>query len=256
LYDYSIEDIRKLIRNEAKRNFLFIEYEYWDLGKGDEYYDEQCKALFYNKDDIDREILNKWKTVSTVHPLGQEALALLSKHARNPNHIIVLNKIFRMKFYKDPETLDWGRPYVISGDCSNNVGADYSALVVTDPYTYEIVATVRTNMFSTMLFGKMIAEKEFTILGFKNKLNFEVYDGFAYCPNYRGSEYCMEFPKIEFVNKSSEIQSKIREYMNLDEKDNITVYEILQSFNEMLRDCTRVEIDKKTSHYKEKCMWK
>lgn len=158
LYDYPIEEIRKLIRNEAKRNFLFIEYEYWDLGKGDEYYDEQCKALFYNKDDIDREILNKWKTVSTVHPLGQEALALLSKHARNPNHIIVLNKIFRMKFYKDPETLDWGRPYVISGDCSNNVGADYSALVVTDPYTYEIVATVRTNMFSTMLFGKMIAD--------------------------------------------------------------------------------------------------
>ena len=34
-----------------------------------------------------------------------------------------------------------------------------------------------------MLFGKMIAEKEFTILGFKNKMNFEVYDGFAYCPN-------------------------------------------------------------------------
>jgi len=107
-----------------------------------------------------------------------------------------------------------------------------------------------------LLFGKMIAEKEFTILGFKNKLKFEIYDGFAYCPNYRGSEYCMIFPKIEFVNKSSEMQDEIRTYMNLEEKDDITIFEIMQSFNEMTRDGVRIEYDDKVKHYKNKEVWK
>ena len=106
------------------------------------------------------------------------------------------------------------------------------------------------------LYGKMVAEKDLTILGFKNKLKFEIYDGFAYCPNYRGSEYCMKFPKIEFVNKSNEMQDDIRKYMGLKENDDITIYEIMQTYNEMARDGVRIEYDKKTKHYKEKEIWK
>jgi hypothetical protein len=66
----------------------------------------------------------------------------------------------------------------------------------------------------------------------------------------------MKFPKIEFVNKSNEMQDEIRRYMKLEEKDDITIYEIMQTFNEMARDGVRIEYDAKTKHYKEKCMWK
>lgn len=107
-----------------------------------------------------------------------------------------------------------------------------------------------------LLFGKMIAEKELTILGFKNKLKFEIFDGFAYCPNYRGSEYCLKFPKVEFVNKATEMQDEIRKYMKMDEKEDITIYEILQTFNEMERDCVPIEYDYKAKHYVEKIIWK
>lgn len=158
LYDLTIEEVRELIRNNAKNNFIFIEYQYWDLGKGDTYFKEQCEALEYNQDAIDREVLCKWKAVSTVHPLGQQVLSLLEKNKRMPIHTVILNKLFRMKMYKDPETLDWSIPYIIGGDCANNVGSDYSALVIINPYTYEVVATIRTNMFSTMLFAAMLAD--------------------------------------------------------------------------------------------------
>ena len=158
-YDMNIDDIKRILRNEAKRNFIAIEYQYWDLGKGDDYFEEQCKALNYDKDAIDREVLNKWKTVGTSHPLGQEAISILEKYKISPVHIAVINSIYRMKLYRDPDTIDWeNTPYIIGGDCSNNVGSDYSALVVTDPYTYEVVATIRTNMYSTMLFAQMIAD--------------------------------------------------------------------------------------------------
>ena len=105
-------------------------------------------------------------------------------------------------------------------------------------------------------FGKLIAEKEFTILGFKNKLKFEIYDGCAYCPNYRGSEYIMTYPMIEFANKSTEIQNEIRRFMNLLETDEITIFELLQSFNELTRNGVRIEYDDKIKHYKEKEVWK
>jgi len=106
-----------------------------------------------------------------------------------------------------------------------------------------------------LMYGKLIAEKDFTILGFKKKLHFEVYDGFAYCENYYGNEYCLMYPKVEFVNKSSEIQDKIREYMGLGEKDEITIYEILQTFNEMTRNGVRIEYDENTKEYKPKRVW-
>ena len=158
-YDMDIDDIKRILRNEAKRNFIAIEYQYWDLGKGDDYFEEQCKALNYDKDAIDREVLNKWKTVGTSHPLGQEAISILEKYKISPVHIAVINSIYRMKLYRDPDTIDWeNTPYIIGGDCSNNVGSDYSALVVTDPYTYEVIATIRTNMYSTMLFAQMIVD--------------------------------------------------------------------------------------------------
>ena len=107
-----------------------------------------------------------------------------------------------------------------------------------------------------LLYGKQVAVKDITILGFKNKLTFEIYDGFAYCPNYRGSEYCMKYPKVEFVEKSPEMQEKIREYLKMKEDEQITIFEILQTFNEMTRDGKRIEYDKTTKHYKEKIIWK
>lgn len=107
-----------------------------------------------------------------------------------------------------------------------------------------------------LLHGKMIAERELTILGFKNKLKFEIYDGFAYCENYRGHEYCMFYPKVEFINKSDESQAEIRRYLGLAEDADITIYEVLQTFNEMTRDGVRIEYDKVNKSYKTKCMWK
>ena len=107
-----------------------------------------------------------------------------------------------------------------------------------------------------LLNGKMITEKEFTVMGFKNKLKFEIYDGFAYCPDYKGKEYCMIFPRLEFVNKSTEMQDDIRKYMGMTEDEDITILEILQAYNEMIRDGVRVEYDEKNKCYKEKEIWK
>jgi hypothetical protein len=156
MYSLSRDEILELMENHSKRKFLSIFYPYWELGKDDDYFQEQATLLGWDKDDIDREILCKWKEVGTDHPLGQEAVSLLENNIHKPKRIVVVNNIYRVKFYRDPSTIDWSIPYIIGGDCANNIGADYSALVIIDPRDYEVVATVRTNMYSTMFFARLI----------------------------------------------------------------------------------------------------
>ena len=106
------------------------------------------------------------------------------------------------------------------------------------------------------MYGKMLSETELSIMGFSGKMRFEIYDGFAYCPDHDGDEYCLIYPKIEFVEKSGELRDEIRRYIGLEESDEITIFEILQTFNEMIRNGVRIEYDEETNGYKEKCMWK
>jgi hypothetical protein len=155
-YSLSRDEIITIMTNNAKQKFLRIEYPYWELGKDDGYFIEEAGKVGWEKDSIDREILCIWKDVDVYHPLGQDAVMLLDSNAHKPVKTIIVNKIYRVKFYKDPSEIDWSIPYIIGGDCANNIGEDYSALTVIDPRNYEVIATVRTNMYSTMLFAHLV----------------------------------------------------------------------------------------------------
>ncbi|NJK98372.1 MAG: hypothetical protein HC905_28755, partial [Bacteroidales bacterium] len=56
----------------------------------------------------------------------------------------------------DIEDLEWDIPYVLGMDCSGNVGKDFTTLTVIDPRNFEVVATMRTNLYSTSRFGKAV----------------------------------------------------------------------------------------------------
>ena len=105
------------------------------------------------------------------------------------------------------------------------------------------------------LYGKMVAEADLKVLGFDDKMHFEIYDGFAYCPEHKGSEYCLIYPKVEFVNKTKPLQESIRTYMGMKETDTITIFEILQTLNEMVKDGERIEPMPSGSGYRVKQMW-
>lgn len=156
LYDMTEEQVKQYIVENSQNGFLRVEFMYYDLGKRDNYLEEQKKAVFYDQDAIDREILNMWKDVSKEHPLGQQTVALLDSHIREPNKIIVINEMYFLKLYRDIDDIEWDIPYVIGEDCSGNVGKDFTTLTVIDPRNFEVVATMRTNLYSTARFGKAV----------------------------------------------------------------------------------------------------
>ena len=105
------------------------------------------------------------------------------------------------------------------------------------------------------MYGKMVEERDLTILGFKGKMHFEIYDGLAYCENFKGDEYILKYPKLEFIEDSVEMQDEIRKYLNMDEKSKISVLDVLQTFNEMDKNGTRIFYSPRTKTYKTKTMW-
>ena len=106
-----------------------------------------------------------------------------------------------------------------------------------------------------ILYGNMIDEKDLSIYGYKGKFHFEVYDGLAYCPNYHGTEFVLIYPKIEFADKSDEIKAKVREFMNIQYDEPISVYDLMFAFNEMLINNKRVQYDEEKKKYINKKMW-
>ena len=105
------------------------------------------------------------------------------------------------------------------------------------------------------MYGKMVEEIDLTILGFNGKMHFEIYDGLAYCENFKGDEYVMKYPKLEFIEDSIEMQDEIRKYLDMDDKSKISVLDVLQTFNEMDKNGTRIFYSPRTKSYKTKNMW-
>lgn len=91
------------------------------------------------------------------------------------------------------------------------------------------------------IYGKMICAQP---INFNKKLfddnksktiDFEIYDGFAYCPDFKGSEYCMTYPKVEFINSCKEMQTAVRDFMGLHDDEKVTATDILQSYCDLIK---------------------
>jgi len=67
----------------------------------------------------------------------------------------------------------------------------------------------------------------------KHILDFDVYDGFAICPDYKGKSYYMTFPKLEFMKLASNIEKDAREYLELDEHTPLKVEHVLVAYNRL-----------------------
>ena len=101
------------------------------------------------------------------------------------------------------------------------------------------------------IYGKCLAEKELEIVGIKKPVLFEIYDGYAYCEEHKGHSYQIEFPLISLVEQSKKLQNDIREWTNLDEDKDITIYEIIQTFNTLYIDHKPAYYDKESKKWLE-----
>ena len=90
--------------------------------------------------------------------------------------------------------------------------------------------------------GKKIGTEKLSIEGFKNQIPFEIYDGYAYCEDYKGHSYAMEYPQLKAIRESEEMATAVINYINeisdkkLESADEISVMHVLIAFNTLYRD--------------------
>ena len=65
----------------------------------------------------------------------------------------------------------------------------------------------------------------------KRIMEFDIFDGFAYCANFEGKEYFMKYPKKDFVKLSKDMDKGVREFLELDEHQPLTETNILVTYN-------------------------
>lgn len=136
--------------------FVAIQYEYFELGKPDDYLETQ-RELCQNDSDptaFEREVLMKWQTQSGDHPLGKERIERLRDNIKKPNSILVIDNLYFLNIYR--ERIEKDIPYILGVDCSGNLQKDFSTVVAIDPTNFEVVATMRINSHSVIRFGGAI----------------------------------------------------------------------------------------------------
>jgi len=86
-------------------------------------------------------------------------------------------------------------------------------------------------------YGKKVCTEKLNVEGYKKPLEFDIYDGYAVCPDYRGHCFEMEYPQMKAVKDSKEFSDAIMGYISgIDNVDEITVLHVLITFATVYRD--------------------
>ena len=143
--------------NNTGQHFLRIEYSWDELSKPVTYL-EEMKALMPGLDEFNRGVLNIWSDSSEDHPLGHERVKELMTKIRQPEKVVMVDKIYVLKYYRDPEQCKIDSKHIVFGmDVGGNVRRDYSTLVGLDVTNSEVVCTLRVNQYSINRFARAVA---------------------------------------------------------------------------------------------------
>lgn len=87
------------------------------------------------------------------------------------------------------------------------------------------------------MYGKKVCTEKLNIEGFKKPIQFDIYDGYAICPDYRGHRLEMKYPQMKAIRDSKEFSDAIMEYVSgINTVDEISVLHSLITFATVYKD--------------------
>ncbi len=161
----SIRDRHDSSKKVIKSTYIYIRYDYNQLGKGIEYLRAMESELLYDEDAINKDIKLRWVDYSKSSPYKREHIARLQNYIVLPIHTIMIDDYYPLEFFT--HVTDWDFPYMLSVDVSTGQGgtSDSSVILIHDPRTLEIVAQYKSNLLDIpqlTFLVKEIATKLFT----------------------------------------------------------------------------------------------
>ena len=156
LYDMTEEEIQEYLKSQGKdcNKILYIEYQYYQIGKTDEWL-EEMSAKIGDPLVVRREILLQRLHGSSLSPYDQEDIEYIVETQHKPIDELWLCEFYKFDIYKklNPRT-----PYIIGVDCSTGTGGDNNAITVINPYTLEPDAEFECSYIGETVYEKLLIE--------------------------------------------------------------------------------------------------
>lgn len=140
-YDENPADYKRLIKHKSVFRVVYIEYDYKQLGYGEDWFIEAVSNVGADPDKVRREILLQRFSGNSDSPFTVDEIEELDANQDKPIAIKKLNRIYDILFYEKPKK---ERLYFIGIDPSDGTGSDNYAITVLDPYTLRVVAEFRS----------------------------------------------------------------------------------------------------------------
>ena len=141
LYDVHPIIAANIITTNSKNSVVYIEYQYKQLGKDEEWFQKICKFLDNNRTKIKREVFLQRIRGNSNSPFEQADLEAINDLKGTAIEDILIYKIFPITVYTK---LDPTIPYIVGVDVATGSGADNTAVTIFNPYTQKPVAEFKS----------------------------------------------------------------------------------------------------------------
>ncbi|MDY5646800.1 MAG: hypothetical protein SPF22_07355, partial [Candidatus Onthovivens sp.] len=147
LLDLSLVELLTYLKQNSKTKMFYIEYFYYQIGKDEEWYQEQCRVLGFDKIRIKREIHLQRIRGTNDSPFDPEDLDTINGLKKPVREEVLLNKIFSIRLY---EKINPNIPYILSIDVSTGTNNDNTAITIIDPYKEQAVGEFKSPLIGTI----------------------------------------------------------------------------------------------------------
>ena len=163
------EHLIKFIKENTSNGVVYANWSYQQLGKTDAWLHDRIEKLNLSPDEIDRDFLGIWKYDSENSIISPDDIKKIKESEIEPKHIEKIDDVFFLNWYITKEEVEEykNKSIVIGLDSSENVGQDFTALVLIDPYTTKVIGQLRCNTSNIIKFSKILSN---ILLKFKNSI--------------------------------------------------------------------------------------
>lgn len=155
LYDWSAKKRKKYIKKNSKNDFLFIRFHWYQLGKTQEWFDEQVRSLGYRWIKIRREILLEWINASSKCIFDQDEIMELRNNVKQPIEEAIFLNYYTLDVYEKP---DHNFKSVVSVDVATGISKDSSSITIINSRTFMPIAHFNSSSIDITELSKLVIE--------------------------------------------------------------------------------------------------
>lgn len=149
---YDLDDhnaLRHVLTNGSKNDTIAGVFSHIQLGKTNKWLHDIARMISADEETIRRDLLNQWLFGSSKGVISAELAAKMNSTSVAPLYSEIVKSSYMLDWYvpittaTDPRFLN--KKFIIGMDTADNSGRDYTAMVILDIKTMDVVATMRCN---------------------------------------------------------------------------------------------------------------